>query len=95
MSLSADDVRHAAELAHIAVAPDELDGLVAELSGILEHVGRIAELDLADVPPTRHALDVVNRLSDDIPRPSLPRAALLANAPEPGVDGFRVPPIGA
>ena len=57
--------------------------------------GRIASLDLADVPPTSHALDLVNVLGEDVPREPWPREQLLALAPERTADGFLVPPIGA
>jgi len=95
VSLTPEDVRHAAALAHIALEPDELDDLARDLAGILEHVGRIATLDLADVPPTSHALDLVNELGDDVPRSPWPREELLELAPERTADGFLVPPIGA
>ena len=45
--------------------------MAAELSGILEHVDRIAELDLDDVEPTTHVVALENVLRDDVPRPSL------------------------
>ena len=73
VSLTPDDVRHAAALAHIGLEPEELESLARDLAGILDHVGRIASLDLADVPPTSHALDLVNVLGDDVPRPPWPR----------------------
>ena len=57
--------------------------------------GRIAELDLADVPPTSHALDLVNVFGEDIPREPWPREQLVELAPERTADGFLVPPIGA
>ena len=95
MSLTRDDVLKVARLAHIGLDEDELAELVPRISGILEHVGHIAELDLSDVPPTSHPLDIENRFGEDVPRPSWPRAAMLALAPDPAPDGFRVPPIGA
>ena len=95
VSLTPDDVRHAAALAHIGLEPDDFDALVHDLAGILDHIGRIATLDLSDVPPTSHALDLVNVLGDDIPRAPWPREELLSLAPERTADGFLVPPIGA
>jgi aspartyl-tRNA(Asn)/glutamyl-tRNA(Gln) amidotransferase subunit C len=95
VSLTPEDVRHAASLAHIGLEPDELEALARDLAGILEHIGRIASLDLADVPPTSHALDLVNVFGDDVPRPPWPREELLSLAPERTADGFLVPPIGA
>lgn len=65
--------------------------MAGELSGILEHVDRIAELDLEDVPPTSHVVDLENVLRPDEPRPSWPRASVLEQAPDPAEGAFRVP----
>ena len=95
MALSREDVRHVAKLARIGLDDEELDRYRADLGGILEHIGRIAELDLRGVPPTSHPLDLVNELGDDVPWESCLRGVLLQLAPDPAPDGFRVPPIGA
>jgi aspartyl-tRNA(Asn)/glutamyl-tRNA(Gln) amidotransferase subunit C len=65
-----------------------------QLNDILEAVGKVSELDLSDVPPTSHPLDVVNALRPDDPRPSLPLEDVFANAPARDGDHFRVPPTG-
>jgi aspartyl-tRNA(Asn)/glutamyl-tRNA(Gln) amidotransferase subunit C len=54
----------------------------------------MSELELADVPPTAHVLDVVNVTRDDRERPSLARDEALRNAPAVGDDCFRVPRMG-
>jgi aspartyl-tRNA(Asn)/glutamyl-tRNA(Gln) amidotransferase subunit C len=95
MALERADVLHAAHLARIGLDEAEVDGFLRDLSGILEHIGRISELDLAEVPPTSHPLELSNRFGEDVPRPSWPREQMLALAPDPADDGFRVPPIGA
>ena len=95
VSLTPDDVRHAAALAHIALEPDELEALARDLAGILDHIGRIAELDLADVPPTSHPLDVVNVWGADEPHECLTVEEALANAPEREGNYFKVPPGGS
>ena len=95
MALDRDDVLHAAGLARIGLADDEVDGFLRDLSGILEHIGHISELELADVHPTSHPLALSNRFGEDVPRPSWPREEMLELAPDPADDGFRVPPIGA
>ena len=66
--------------------------LGAQLSAILEAVGKVAELDLADVEPTAHPLELVNVWAEDEPRPSLPVEEALANAPDREAGFFRVPP---
>jgi aspartyl-tRNA(Asn)/glutamyl-tRNA(Gln) amidotransferase subunit C len=94
MELTREDVRHAAHLARIGLREEELDRYTDDLAGIFDHIGRIAELDLAGVPPTSHPLDLVNRLREDQSRPAWPREQLLEPAPDPTDDGFRVPPLG-
>jgi len=65
--------------------------MAGELSGILEHVDRIAELDLDDVEPTSHVVELENVLRPDVPHLSLPPDVALAPAPDPEGGAFRVP----
>ncbi len=65
--------------------------MAGELSGILEHVDRIAGLDLEGVAPTSHVVELENVLRADQPRPSWPREKILAPAPDPVDGAFRVP----
>ncbi|TMK24876.1 MAG: Asp-tRNA(Asn)/Glu-tRNA(Gln) amidotransferase subunit GatC [Actinobacteria bacterium] len=92
MAISRDQVLHVAKLARLALTEDELERLEGQLGAILEAVGKVAELDLDDVPPTSHPLDLVNVLAEDEPRPSLDRDVALANAPAAEDGAFRVPP---
>jgi aspartyl-tRNA(Asn)/glutamyl-tRNA(Gln) amidotransferase subunit C len=90
-----DQVLHVARLARLELSDAEVDRMAAELSGILEHVDRISELDLEGVEPTSHVVELENVLRADEPRPSLNRDAALANAPDPSDGAFRVPSPGA
>jgi aspartyl-tRNA(Asn)/glutamyl-tRNA(Gln) amidotransferase subunit C len=92
MAISRDEVLHVARLARLALTEDEIERLTEELGAILDAVGVVAELDLADVPPTSHPLDLVNVWDDDEPRPSLSLEDVFANAPDRDGDHFRVPP---
>ena len=83
---------HVARLARLALTEDEVERLTGELDKILEAVGIVAELDLADVPPTSHPLDLVNVWDEDEPRASLSLDDVFANAPAREGDLFRVPP---
>jgi aspartyl-tRNA(Asn)/glutamyl-tRNA(Gln) amidotransferase subunit C len=91
MAISREEVLHVAKLAQLALTDDEIDKLTGELGKILEAVGVVAELDLADVSPTSHPLDLVNVWDEDVPRASLPLEDVLANAPEAEDGLFRVP----
>ena len=94
MAITRDDVLHVAALARLDLTEDEIARLEVQLNDILEAVGKVSELDLSDVPPTSHPLDVVNAFRADEPRPSLGLEDVFANAPERDGDHFRVPPTG-
>ena len=92
MAITREEVLHVARLARLELADDEVTRFQEQLSAILEAVSKVAELDLADVPPTSHPLDLVNVWREDEPRPSLPLGDVFENAPEREDDFFRVPP---
>ena len=92
MAISKDEVLHVARLARLALTDEEIELLTGELGAILDAVGIVAELDLADVPPTSHPLDLVNVWDEDEPRESLSLDDVFANAPDRDGDLFRVPP---
>ncbi len=93
MVITREDVLHVARLARLEIPDAEVERMQAQLSDILDAVGKVGELDLADVPPTSHPLDVVNAWREDVPRPSLTREDALANAPDTADGAFRVPPV--
>ena len=95
MAISRQDVLHVAKLARLEIPEEDIERVQEQLGAILEAVGTVSELDLADVEPTSHPLDLVNVWSEDEPRPSLPREDALANAPDPADGAFRVPTVGA
>lgn len=86
-----EQVLHVARLARLRLTEPELDRMAGELSAVLEHVDRIAELDLEDVAPTSHVVDLENVMRADEPRPSWPREEMLDAAPDPAEQAFRVP----
>jgi aspartyl-tRNA(Asn)/glutamyl-tRNA(Gln) amidotransferase subunit C len=86
-----EQVLHVARLARLRLNDDEVERMCSELSGILEHVERISELDLEDVEPTSHVIELENVLRPDEPRPSWPREKVLEPAPDPAGESFRVP----
>jgi aspartyl-tRNA(Asn)/glutamyl-tRNA(Gln) amidotransferase subunit C len=89
-----DQVLHIANLARLELAGDQIERMSKELSGILDHIEKISELDLGDVPPTTHVTPVENVLRRDEARPSWPPEHVLEGAPDPFKGGFRVPTPG-
>lgn len=90
-----DQVLHVARLARLRLDDAEVERMSRELSGILDHIAKIGELDLDDVEPTSHVIQVENVLRPDEPRPSLERERALEQAPDADAGGFRVPSPGA
>ncbi len=91
MTISREDVQHVARLAWLALSAEEIERFTRELDKILDAIGIVAELDLEDVHPTSHPLDLVNVWDDDVPRDSLTREDVLANAPDAENGLFKVP----
>jgi len=80
-------------LARIGLEPGDEEFYAEQLSGILEHIDRLQQLDTDHIAPTAQVVEVTNALREDVPRPSLSQEEALANAPA-AVDGFcRVPSI--
>jgi aspartyl-tRNA(Asn)/glutamyl-tRNA(Gln) amidotransferase subunit C len=90
-----EQVLHVARLARLRLSDDEVEAMTGELSSVLGHIEKIGELELDDVVPTSHVVALENVLRPDEPRPSLPRDAALAEAPDSDGAGFRVPSPGA
>jgi aspartyl-tRNA(Asn)/glutamyl-tRNA(Gln) amidotransferase subunit C len=93
--LDREQVLHVARLARLHLSEVEVEKMRVELSNVLEHVDKIRELDLDDVPPTSHVVEVTDALRPDEPQPCLPVEVVLASAPEPVEGGFGVPSPGA
>ena len=95
MAIDREQLLHVAHLARLELREDEVERLEGQLNDILEAVSKVSELDLSDVPPTSHPLEVVNVWGDDEPEPCLSAEEALGNAPEREGDFFKVPPGGA
>ena len=90
--ISKDEVLKVARLARLELSDAEVVKFQEQLSAILEAVSKVSELDLSDVPPTAHPLEIQNAWAEDEPAPSLKHDEVFANAPDRDGDLFRVPP---
>jgi aspartyl-tRNA(Asn)/glutamyl-tRNA(Gln) amidotransferase subunit C len=86
-----EQVLHVARLSRLRLSEEEIDTLTGELSSVLDHVDKLAEVDIEGVEPTSHVVPLENVLRDDEPRPSLDREVALSQAPDPHDGAFRVP----
>jgi len=92
--LDRKQVLDVARLARLRLTDAEVEQMSSELSTILDHIEKIGELDLEQVEPTSHVVQVENVLRPDEPRGSLPRERALEQAPDAAEGGFRVPSPG-
>jgi aspartyl-tRNA(Asn)/glutamyl-tRNA(Gln) amidotransferase subunit C len=92
VAITPDEVRRVATLARLALTNEEVERFGKQLSAILVAVSRVSELDLSDVPPTSHPLEIANAWEEDEPRPCLTLDEAFANAPDRDDDYFRSPP---
>jgi aspartyl-tRNA(Asn)/glutamyl-tRNA(Gln) amidotransferase subunit C len=93
MSVTPEDVEHMAFLARLGLTGEEKVTLQEQLSAILEHMRALNELDASGIPPTAQVIPLTNVMRPDETGPSLPREAVLANAPDGDGEFFRVPPV--
>ena len=91
--ISLPEVEHVARLARLELSAAEKERMRSQLDVILGYVAKLEEVDIAGVPPTSHVLPLVDVMREDEVRPSYPADAMLANAPDPEGDLFRVPKI--
>ena len=82
MTLSREDVLHIAHLARLGIDDSEVDRFASQLSAILYYFATLQALDTTGVEPTANPIPLVNVMREDVVTPSLPRDAVLANAPE-------------
>jgi aspartyl-tRNA(Asn)/glutamyl-tRNA(Gln) amidotransferase subunit C len=92
-NISRDEVAHLARLARLAVTEDELTLFAGQLDVILQSVATVGEVAADDIPPTSHAVPLVNVFRQDMVRPGLTQAQALAAAPAAEDGRFRVPRI--
>ncbi|MEM0985402.1 MAG: Asp-tRNA(Asn)/Glu-tRNA(Gln) amidotransferase subunit GatC [Pseudomonadota bacterium] len=91
MSVTKDDVRKVARLSRIAVPEDRLETLAGELSGILDWIEQLNEVDLDGVEPLTSVVETQLPLREDKVTDGNKVDEILANAPRAD-DGFFVVP---
>src|SRR5262249_6454543 len=93
MSLTPEDVRWVAHLARLELTDAELETMTRQLSAIVDYVAKFEGVNTDEVDPLAPALRVETVFRADEPRPSLPFAEALANAPDRRGDFYGVPAV--
>ncbi len=87
------DIDHIANLARIALTPEEKARFSAQIGDVLAYIAQLREVNVAGVEPTAHAFPVANVWGEDVPGPALPVEAALRNAPEQREQMIVVPKV--
>jgi len=91
MSVTKDDVRKVARLSRIAVPDDKLEGLAAELNGIMGWIEQLNAVDVEGVEPLTSVVEASLPMRSDEVTDGNRRDEVLANAPKSD-EGFYVVP---
>jgi aspartyl-tRNA(Asn)/glutamyl-tRNA(Gln) amidotransferase subunit C len=95
MSLDRATVHKVATLARLELTPEEEEKFAGQLSGILDYVEQLNELDVSNVEPTTRAIEMVNVTRADVMQVYENREALMECAPDRDENFFKVPKIMA
>jgi aspartyl/glutamyl-tRNA(Asn/Gln) amidotransferase, C subunit len=93
MSLNHEDIRRLAHLARIAVTEQEVAEISIKLNGVFALIEEMRAVDVADIEPMSHGIDVVQRLRDDRVTETDQRAAFQAIAPQVENGLYLVPKV--
>ena len=93
MSVNADQVRHVAKLARIAMSDAEVEKMVPEFNNILKWVEQLGEVDTDGVEPLTAVIANRLRLREDKVSDGNIRDDILANAPDAQHGFFAVPKV--
>ncbi|MCU1437720.1 MAG: gatC [Naasia sp.] len=92
-AITTDQVQHLANLARIALTPDEIAHLAVELGSIVDSVRKVTEVATPDVPATSHPIPLQNVFRQDVVGEVLTPEQALAGAPDSFDGRFRVSAI--
>jgi aspartyl-tRNA(Asn)/glutamyl-tRNA(Gln) amidotransferase subunit C len=93
MAIDVATVRKVARLSRIAEPEDALPALAEQLSGILQWIEQLGEVDTDGVEPLTSVVDQGLPLRDDVVTEGGDPAKILANAPKSAAGFFVVPKV--
>jgi aspartyl-tRNA(Asn)/glutamyl-tRNA(Gln) amidotransferase subunit C len=97
VKISREDVLRVAELAYLDLTEAELETYRVQVDDILEYIGKLNELDTANVEPMAQVLaddqTADATLREDVVVPCAVANDILKQAPDPEPPYFRVPKV--
>ncbi len=93
MSVSKEDIIHIAKLARLEISDSELEKYTTDLDNIVDYANTLSSIDVSNVKPTNHILDIKNVFRKDEVKPSYDREEILKNAPTKAGGCVSVPKV--
>jgi len=93
MSLTADDVNKIAHLARLGIDNQDVESYAKDLSGILDLMAQMSELNTDNVEPMAHPMDQSQRLRADVVAEPNNREKFQAIAPQVEAGLYLVPKV--
>lgn len=93
MSLTASDVKKIAHLARLGIDDQDVESYANDLSGMLDLMTQMSELDTNNVSPMAHPLDQIQRLRPDVVTEHNQREHFQAIAPQVEDGLYLVPKV--
>src|SRR5260370_40863037 len=97
MKITREDVLRVADLAYLDLSESELETYRNQIDEILEYIGKLNELDTANVEPMAQVLTDDQTpdatLREDVVVPSQAASEILKQAPDPEPPHFGVPKV--
>ncbi|KXU36371.1 glutamyl-tRNA amidotransferase [Cephaloticoccus primus] len=87
------DIDRVAQLARIALTPEEKQKFSRQLGDVLHHIHQLEQVDVSGIEPMSHAQPLANVWQEDVARAGLPVAEVLRNAPAHRSNMISVPKI--
>ncbi|MBF0619746.1 MAG: Asp-tRNA(Asn)/Glu-tRNA(Gln) amidotransferase subunit GatC [Candidatus Omnitrophica bacterium] len=86
-------VQYIGGLSRLHIENDKASGFAKNLEDILQYAQKLDTLDVSNVKPTSHVLNVENVFRDDVVTPSLTQEEALAFAIEKHNGHYKVPKV--
>ena len=93
MSLTADDVNKIAHLARLGIDNQDIESYAKDLSGMLDLMTQMSELNTDNVEPMAHPMDQAQRLRTDMVTEPNNREKFQAIAPQVETGLYLVPKV--
>ncbi|ANY60928.1 asparaginyl/glutamyl-tRNA amidotransferase subunit C [Comamonas aquatica] len=97
MALTSQDIDRIANLARLALSPEESERMLSQLNGFFGIVEKMQAVDTSGVQPLAHPVaaiqDIALRLREDVASETNQREANMRNAPAQGEGLFLVPKV--